>query len=55
MRLSKRTYYEKIMKKLAFAYAFNGANGFSWLFGSSSEPEVVPAVIPVSDFRSLSF
>ena len=41
------------MKKLAFAYVLNSANGFSWLFGSSSEPEVVPAVIPVSNFMSL--
>ena len=42
------------MKKLAFAYVLNSANGFSWLFGSNSEPEVVPAVIPVSNFMSLS-
>ena len=40
------------MKKLAFAYVLKSANGLSWLFGSSSEPEVVPAVIPVSNFMS---
>ena len=42
------------MKKLAFAYVLNSANGFGWLFGSSSEPDVVPAVIPVSNFMSFS-